>query len=113
MNKKFKGLADVRKRKGYTQEQVAKFLGIDRSTLSRIEKGEVKRIPLSYLFKLSELYNTSIKELLEILYPEVARSPKFMFRKKLPLSTDEKEKLKAVEEIINNFIFLKEILEEE
>ena len=113
MQGKIRNLRDLRKMKGYTQEKVAKLLDIDRSTLSRIEKGEVKRIPLLYFFKLSELYNTPIKELLEILYPEATRRPKFMFRKELPLTEDEKEKLKAVEEIINNLLFLKEILKEE
>lgn len=53
----------LRARNGYTQEQFAKVLNIDRSNLSRIETG-VRSCSLELLVQLSELFEVSLDYLI-------------------------------------------------
>ena len=56
-------LKDARKRSGYTQEQAAKKLGIDRSTVTKWETG--KSMPrVDKLIELAHLYSCTVDELL-------------------------------------------------
>ncbi len=48
-------LREVREMRGYTQEEAAKYIGVDQSALSRYECGE-RRIPKECAVKLGELY---------------------------------------------------------
>jgi len=52
-------IQQLRIRRGYTQEEFAKTLNIDRSYLSRIESGK-KGCSVDLLIQLSELLNVSI-----------------------------------------------------
>lgn len=51
-------LKQLREDNGYTQKQVAEYLEIDQSYLSKIEKGE-RKITLSLIRKLCSLYDCS------------------------------------------------------
>ncbi len=54
----------ARKTKEYTQEEVAKLLMVDRSTISKWESGE--SLPRAELLpKLAQLYGCTIDELLQ------------------------------------------------
>lgn len=53
-----KNLKDLRKKNGYTQEQVSDYLGITQSNLSKIENGE-RNFNMTLLDKLCLLYNCS------------------------------------------------------
>ena len=56
-------LAELRKEKGYTQEQLGEKIGVTNKTISRWETG-IYLPPADALLALGELYNVSINEIL-------------------------------------------------
>ena len=62
----YKRLKELRKKNGFTQEQVALFLKISRTGYNQYEIGK-NDIPSEILIKLSNLYNTSIDYILEVM----------------------------------------------
>ncbi len=56
-------LRSLRVSRGYTQVQLADFLGIDRSYLSDLERGR-KSLTLSYLETVAQGFKISMSELL-------------------------------------------------
>ena len=52
-------LKDFREKMGYTQQDIANFLGVERSTYTCYETGKT-RIPIIKLERLSKLYNVSL-----------------------------------------------------
>lgn len=54
-------LKDAREYRGFSQEDVAKYLGVSRSAISLLESG-VRRIDILELKKLATLYECSIEE---------------------------------------------------
>ena len=56
-------LGSLRVSRGYTQVQLADFLGIDRSYLSDLERGR-KSLTLSYLETVAQGFKLSLSELL-------------------------------------------------
>jgi len=60
----FKRLKELREEHEYTQEYLATYLKINRIVYSRYENG-TREIPVSYLIKLSELYDVSIDYIVE------------------------------------------------
>ncbi len=56
-------LRSLRVSRGYTQVQLADFLGIDRSYLSDLERGR-KSLTLSYLETVAQGFQLSLSELL-------------------------------------------------
>lgn len=59
----FERLKQLRKEKGYTQEQVADLLGVDRRTYCSYETG-VNSLNAQVLIKLSKIYTASIDYML-------------------------------------------------
>ena len=59
----FERLKQLRREKGYTQEEVAAFLGVDRRTYSSYETG-INSINAQTLIKLSRIYSASIDYML-------------------------------------------------
>lgn len=57
-------LRTFREANGYTQEQIANYLGLDQTTVSKIERG-TRTIGVSSLEKLASLYFCSIDTFLE------------------------------------------------
>lgn len=55
-------LKDAREYRGFSQEDVAKYLGVSRSAISLIESG-ARRLDILELRKLATLYECSIEEL--------------------------------------------------
>ncbi len=55
-------LREAREYRGFSQEDVAKFLGVPRSAISLIETGD-RRLDIIELKKLAKLYECSVKEL--------------------------------------------------
>lgn len=52
-------IRDLREDHDFTQQQVAEYVGCDRSLYSKYEREE-REIPLHALLKLAELYKTSL-----------------------------------------------------
>lgn len=57
-------LLEFRKRHGFTQDNIAEFLGVDRSLISHYESGS-REISFVHLKKLSHLFNIEAEDLLE------------------------------------------------
>lgn len=57
-NNHYPRLRDLREDHDYTQEQVAKFLGIHQTQYSRYERGSFD-LPTNFLICLADLYHTS------------------------------------------------------
>lgn len=55
-------LFDLRKKKNYTLEELAKYLGISKSSYYKKENGKIK-ISLLEAKKLADFFETSIEEL--------------------------------------------------
>ena len=53
-----KNLIELRKEKGFTQQEIANYLQIDRSNYSKYELGKLE-INIDMLRKLSKLYDVS------------------------------------------------------
>ena len=62
--KKMSQLSVIREKAGYTQMQVALFVGVDRSAVAKWETG-VCMPRLTNLFKLAKLYNCTVNDLLK------------------------------------------------
>jgi transcriptional regulator with XRE-family HTH domain len=55
-------LKEAREYRGFSQEEVAKYLGVPRSAISLIETGD-RRLDVLEIRKLTQLYECSIEEL--------------------------------------------------
>ena len=60
---KFERIRDLRVDHGYTQQQVADYLGVKQNTYSQYEIG-VLNYPLDVVIKLADLYEVSVDYLL-------------------------------------------------
>lgn len=85
-------LSDVRDKKKMSQEEVANLLSIKRQTLSRWERGD--GLPdVESLYRLSEVYNISIEELLNSCYDEKYKTRDEIISKQLILLDDQQKRL--------------------
>jgi putative transcriptional regulator len=65
-----KKLKEIRKNKGFTQEQMAKMLGYkDKTGYWYLENGKIK-ITLEKAIKISEILNTNLNDIFSDLYVE-------------------------------------------
>ena len=60
---KFETIRNLRIDNGYTQDQIAKYLGIKQNTYSQYEIG-VLNYPIDVLMKLADFYDVSVDYLL-------------------------------------------------
>lgn len=60
---KFETIRNMRIDNGYTQEQIAEYLGIKQNTYSQYEIG-VLNYPIEAIIKLADFYNVSVDYLL-------------------------------------------------
>ncbi len=56
-------LKDLREDKDYTQQDIANYLACSRSTYSNYEQ-KIRNVPVETLWKLADLYNTSVDYLI-------------------------------------------------
>lgn len=103
-------LKETRERLGYSQEEVASLLGIERTSLSKMENGKQKIDPI-LLFKLAKMYKTPPEILLGI--EEKKEEFSISFRDSYNLNPETKEFLEKAEKIVKDIIFLKGLLENE
>lgn len=59
-------LADIRKKQGLTQEELADKLGISRQSIIAIEKGDCSP-SLCHAFKIAKFFNMKVEEIFEYL----------------------------------------------
>lgn len=60
-------IKDLRRKRGYTQKQVADLLGVDRSTYCYYELGKIKP-DINTVMKLSNIFGVHYSDILEIEY---------------------------------------------
>ena len=61
-------MRELREQQGYTQEYIAKYLGITQQTYSNYELG-IREVPLHHIVRLSHFYQVSTDYLLGIKNP--------------------------------------------
>ena len=52
-------IVDLRKNKGWSQEELAKQVNVSNSTISRIEKGESQKIDSDVILSIAKLFGVS------------------------------------------------------
>lgn len=106
-----KNLQDYREKNNYSQDQIAEYLGIDRSVISRYEKGE-REISLVFLNKLCDLYGIELDDLLDPDAASKTANLAFAFR----VNSKDKQDLASIaqfQKIIKNYLKMKKILNNE
>jgi transcriptional regulator with XRE-family HTH domain len=62
---KYENIRNIRIDRGYTQKQIAEYLGISQNTYSQYENGQ-RQIPIEMLIALAQYYKTSTDYILEL-----------------------------------------------
>ena len=60
-------IRELRRLKGWTQEELGEKLGVKKAAIQKYEKGEIINLKLSTIKKLSELFDISVDQL---IFPE-------------------------------------------
>lgn len=112
MDKKLQELGDnfkrIRKQNGFTQEQMAKFLGMERSCLARFESGE-RKIGVSALEKACNLFGCTLAQMDgRKPYEPLATA----FRAK-ELTIDDMKAVSQIQKLVLNLQQMKSIEKEE
>lgn len=98
----------LRENAGFTQDSLARFMGIDQSTVSKIEKGE-RGLSTEMIDKLSALFAVDPEQITE----GRAATPKLSLAfRGSELSTAEMEAVAAINRIALNSELVSTILEE-
>lgn len=92
---------------GYSQEDVAKFLKIDRSTISNYERGE-REIPFVHLKNLCNLYQLKLSDLTESNPQEVKSNFAFAFKKE-NFDVEDMQSIAEFQKIVKNYLKLREL----
>lgn len=56
-------IKELRERKGYSQEELAKLSGVSRNLIARLETGELTSTSTNTLFKLAKALNVKVERL--------------------------------------------------
>jgi transcriptional regulator with XRE-family HTH domain len=100
-------ITELIKKMELKRSDVAEFLEIDTSTLSRYESGQ-RNIPLKILEKLSDLFGISLSELLDENKEASEITISFAFRKNSFIPTDL-ERIAEFSRIIKNYFKIEKI----
>lgn len=91
---------------GYSQEEIANFLGIARENISYFENGE-RDIPIKHLEKASNLFGIEpdvlFNEDMSVQYTEMA----FAFRNEEETSHETMENISKFKRIVHNYLMMK------
>lgn len=103
-----KNIQALREKAGYTQSSLAKFLDVDQSLISKIEKGE-RTLTADYLEKLSELFGVTAEDLTsEVITPN---NLSFAFRGS-EFTVEEMNAIASINKIALNSEFMRKLLKE-
>lgn len=101
-------LRQLREGAGYNQQNIADFLGVDQSLISKFEKGE-RSISTDILDKLASLFGVSTSAIVNNVV--VARPLSCAFRCN-ELSSSDMDAISAINKIALNSEFMNNLLEE-
>ncbi|MBQ8608199.1 MAG: helix-turn-helix transcriptional regulator [Bacteroidaceae bacterium] len=102
-------LCKLRKANSFTQEQVAEYLGINRSTYSNYELGE-REMPFDLLERIADLLGCDLTVLMEEDEAVVNEMMVCSFRVD-DLSADDLEQIAAFKRIVKNYVKMNELLQ--
>lgn len=102
-------LYKLRKANNFTQEQVAEFLGINRSTYSNYELGE-REMPFELLERVADLFGCDLTVLMEEDEAVVNEMMICSFRVD-DLSADDLEQIATFKRIVKNYVKMNELLQ--
>lgn len=102
-------LCKLRKANNFTQEQVAEYLGINRSTYSNYELGE-REMPFELLERIADLLGCDLTVLMEEDEAVVNEMMIGSFRVD-NLSADDLEQIAAFKRIVKNYVKMNELLQ--
>lgn len=103
-----KNLKSLREQSGFTQGNIAKFLKVDQSLISKIEKSE-RSITSDMLEKLSTLFGIPVEEFIQ---NEISENRISFSLRANEISEDDLEAISAVNRIALNLNFMTKILKE-
>ena len=103
-------LCKLRKANNFTQEQVAEYLGINRSTYSNYELGD-REVPFELLERVADLLGCDLSVLMEEDEALVDEMMVCSFRVD-DLSANDLEQIAVFKRIVKNYVKMKELLQE-
>ena len=103
-----KNIKVLRESIGFTQANIATFLNVDRSMISKVEKGE-KTLSIDMLEKLSCLFGVTVEE----IEKDIIKEPSLLTKYKAnELIIENMETFSAINKIAMNVTFTDELLNE-
>lgn len=103
-----RNLKTFRTNHGYTQDQVADYLGVDRVMISYFENG-TRVVPGATLMKLADFYGVALRELAEENPKQSRLNAAFAFRA-TDISKRDLEVIAHFKRIAKNYVMVKEKL---
>ncbi|MBU0488383.1 MAG: helix-turn-helix domain-containing protein [Bacteroidetes bacterium] len=103
-----RNLKKYRNQMGLTQDQLATYLGVERSTISHYETAE-REASLGHLSRLADLFGIELEELSETDEARQSAKLAFAFRRD---GFDERdmESIASFQKIVRNYLKMNEIL---
>lgn len=101
-------IKQLRESNGFTQQQLADYLGIGRVTLAHFETGE-RKPPITLLEKLANLYGLEIADLLAPDDTTLALNAAFAFRSAGELQPVHLEHIAGFRRIVANYLKMKRL----
>lgn len=103
-------LKSYRNNFGYSQEQLANLLVVDRSTISKYETGE-REISIIHLNKLADLYGIELESFMEEDSSKHNVGLAFAFRKQGG-ENEDLESIACFQKVVKNYLKMEKILKE-
>ena len=103
-----KNILDYRLKAGFTQDNIANFLGTDRSTISKYESNE-REVSVIVLEKLANLYGIELEDLLEENSANKAVGLAFAFRS-TGMCEDDMTSIAQFRKIVKNYLKIKTLV---
>ena len=102
-------IKDYRISLGYTQKQIAKYLDVDRSIISRYENGERDGATLVHLCRLADLFGIDVVDFSEENIISKPVNFAFAFRRD-GFDEQDMDSIAAFQKIVKNYMQMNEIL---
>ena len=106
-------IRDYRQKHRYSQEQIADYLGVDRSLISKYENGE-REISLVQLARLADLFGTEMEDLIDPDATGKTVNLAFAFRNEGGDAMNEQDikSIAAFQNVVMNYIKILKITDE-
>lgn len=102
-----KNITDYRTKLGYTQDNIASYLGADRTTVSKYENDE-REISIINLNKLADLFGIELNDLIEENNEKKTVNLAFAFRSD-GIDMEDLESIASFQKIVKKYLLMKDI----